>query len=164
MADGRSAEARLRRRRANEVKQSLRELAIQLSLLNHQVGDKAQLRDVDLDCLSLIQGEGPLGPSALARRAGLHPATVTGVLDRLEGGGWVARERHPVDRRAVVVRAEPARVGQLVRLYGGMSAEMDRVCAGYDPDQLALIADFLRRTIHATHHAIDELDATRPPA
>jgi DNA-binding MarR family transcriptional regulator len=154
MTDGRSGEARLRRRVANEVKQSLRELSIELSLLNHQIGDQAQLRDVDLDCLSIIQREGPLGPSALARRAGLHPATVTGVLDRLESGGWVARERHPADRRAVMVRADPTRVGQLVRLYGGMNAEMDRICAGYSQAELELVADFLRRTIGAAYEAI----------
>jgi MarR family len=40
-------------------------------------------------CLDLITRHGPLSPSAPARRAGLHPATMTGILDRLERGGWV---------------------------------------------------------------------------
>ena len=66
---------RARRRLATEIKESLRELSIQLSLLNHQVGVKADLRDVDLDCLDLINCYGPLSPSAIAQRAGLHPAT-----------------------------------------------------------------------------------------
>src|SRR6266508_4390977 len=45
-------EAALRRRRlAAAIRESLRELAIQLSLLNHQVGAQLDLRDVDLDCL-----------------------------------------------------------------------------------------------------------------
>src|ERR1700687_2480343 len=87
------------------IKQSMRELSVQLSVLNHQVAAHLDLTDIDLDCLDLISREGPLSPSALARRAGLHPATMTGILDRLEHGGWVARERDPGDRRAVVVRA-----------------------------------------------------------
>jgi DNA-binding MarR family transcriptional regulator len=82
------------------IKESLRELSIHLSLLNHHVGARLGLKDVDLDCLDLISRHGPLTPSVLARRAGLHPATMTGILDRLERGGRVARERDPSDRRA----------------------------------------------------------------
>src|SRR3982074_2718407 len=94
-----------RKRLTSSIKQSLRELSIQLSLLNHQVGTRLGLNDVDLDCLDLVSRHGPLRPSALAERAGLPPATIAGVLDRLERGGWVARGRDPSDRRAVVVRA-----------------------------------------------------------
>ena len=75
---------------------------MQLSLLNLHVGAHLDLKDVDLNCLDLLASHGPLSPTALARRAGLHPATMTGILDRLERGGWVARERDPSDRRAVV--------------------------------------------------------------
>src|SRR5881628_2038008 len=108
-----------RRRLTASIKQSLRALSIQLSLLNHQVGAHAGLNDVDLDCLDLIARHGPLSPSALAQRAALHPATITGILDRLEKGGWVARERDPSDRRAVLVRVVRDRSAELVRLYGG---------------------------------------------
>ena len=94
-------EARRRRRSSVAIKQSLRDLRLQLSLLHHLVGEHLDLNDVDLDCLDLVSRQGPLSPSALARHAGLHPATVTGVLDRLEKGGWVARDRDPSDRRAV---------------------------------------------------------------
>lgn len=98
--------ARRRRRLTFGVRDSLRELSRQLSLLNHRVGARLDLKDVDLECLDLIAVHGPLSPSALARRAGLHPATVTGILDRLERGGWVTRDRDPdaADRRAVTVR------------------------------------------------------------
>src|SRR5579859_3361348 len=116
-----SVEARRRRKRlAGAIKQSLRDLRMQLSLLNFRVGAHLDLKDVDLDCLDLVASHGPLSPSALARLAGLHPATTTGVLDRLERGGWIARERDPSDRRAVVVRAQHHRLGELMHLYAGM--------------------------------------------
>ena len=151
-------DARRRRRRLNRaIKESLRELSIQLSLLNHQVGARLDLKDVDLDCLDLIVRHGPLSPSALARRAGLHPATMTGILDRLERGGWVARERDPSDRRAVVVRALRDRNAELMRLYSGMNASMDEICGGYGDTELELLADFLRRTANAGGRATDKL-------
>src|ERR1700675_2077937 len=114
-------DATRRRRLLNAaVKQSLRALRIQLALLNHHVGAHLDLKDVDLDCLDLIDRHGPLSPSALARRAGLHPATMPGILDRLERAGWVARDRDPSDRRAVAVRPLRDRSAELLRLYSGM--------------------------------------------
>src|ERR1700712_3195613 len=98
----RASAVRKRQRSTTEIRGSMRELIIQLSLLNHQVSGHLGFKDIDLDCLNLIDRHGPLSPSALSRRAGLHPATLTGVLDRLERGGWVARERDQSDRRAVV--------------------------------------------------------------
>jgi DNA-binding MarR family transcriptional regulator len=113
MPTSRPATARRRRQLTRAIKESLRELSNQLSLLNHHISAHIDLNDTDLDCLELINRHGPLNPSALARRAGLRPATITGILDRLERGGWVARERHPSDRRAVVVRALGDRSAEL---------------------------------------------------
>jgi len=149
--------ARHRRRLATAIKESLRELSIQLSLLNHHVSGRLALNDVDLDCLDLISRHGPLSPSALARRAGLHPATITGILDRLERGGWVVRERDQADRRAVTVRALRSRGAEVLQLYSGMNASMDQICAGYTDTELELLAGFLRRTAAAGRTATDTL-------
>ena len=149
--------ARRRRQLTRTIKESLRELSNQLSLLNHHVSAHIDLNDTDLDCLELINRNGPLNPSALARHAGLHPATITGILDRLERGGWVARERDPSDRRAVVVRALRDRNAELLRLYSGMNTAMDQLCASYGDDELQLLADFLHHTTNAGRTATDQL-------
>ena len=149
--------AQRRRRLTASIKQSLRAVSIQLSLLNHQVGAHLGLNDVDLDCLDLISRFGPLSPSALARRSGLHPATITGILDRLERARWVARGRDPSDRRAVVVRALRNRNAELMRLYSGMNSSMNEICAGYKDADLEVLADFLRRTAEAGQTATDKL-------
>ncbi|MGW4773132.1 MarR family transcriptional regulator [Nocardia sp. NPDC004278] len=103
---GRRNKAEARRHRQS-AKASLRDLNIQLSLLNRQFGTKTALEDADWNCLDLINRHGPLSPGALARLAGMHPATMTGVLDRLQRGGFITRERDPeaTDRRAVTMRA-----------------------------------------------------------
>lgn len=149
-------EGRRRSRRvATEIKDSLRELSNQLSLLKHQVSAHLTLKDVDLDCLELITRSGPISPSALARRAGLHPATMTGVLDRLQKSGWIVRERDPqaADRRAVTVRALRERNAEVYQLYSGMNNTMDELLADCSEAELRLLADFLQRTTTAGRSA-----------
>jgi len=144
------------------VKESLRELGAQLSLLNHSVGTRLDLKAADLECLDLIGRYGPLSPSALARRAGLHPATMTGILDRLERGGWIDRGRAPSDRRGVVVEAARGRGAEILRLFlidSGMNTALDQICAEYDDKDLQLLAGFLHRTADAARTAADRLTA-----
>ncbi|WP_426593308.1 MarR family winged helix-turn-helix transcriptional regulator [Cellulomonas sp. McL0617] len=158
MSGEESADARRRKRRLSvTVRENMRELSIQLALLNHQVGQRLDMRDVDLDCLDIISRHGPLGASALARTAGLHPATVTGILDRLEKAGWIVRERDPQDRRAVVVRASRERGAQIYELYSGMNSSMEDLLNGYDESQLEVLADFLTRAREAGVTATDDL-------
>jgi DNA-binding MarR family transcriptional regulator len=156
---GAVAAARARRQLITTIKESLREMSTQLSLLNHHVSARVDLKDVDLNCLDLIARHGPISPTALARRAGLHPATVTGILDRLQRGGWVVRERDPgaTDRRSVAVRPLRARGADLYRLYSGMNTSLDEICAGYTDDELELLAGFLRRTTDAGQSAAADL-------
>jgi DNA-binding MarR family transcriptional regulator len=145
------------------IRESLRDLGAQLSLLNHSVGARLDLKDTDLECLDLISRYGPLSPSALARRAGLHPATMTGILDRLDRGGWIDRGRDPADRRAVVVRAARGRGAEVLRLYlvdSGMNTALDQICAEYDDEDLELLAGFLRRTADAARTAAEKLTAS----
>jgi DNA-binding MarR family transcriptional regulator len=145
------------------IKESLRDLGAQLSLLNHSVGARLDLKDTDLECLDLISRYGPLSPSALARRAGLHPATMTGILDRLDRGGWIDRGRDPSDRRGVVVRAARGRGAEVLRLYlvdSGMNTALDQICAEYDDEDLDLLAGFLRRTADAARTAAEKLTAS----
>lgn len=138
-----------RRQLTAQIKEGLRDLHNQLSTLNRQVGGQLAIKDIDMDCLDLINRHGPLSPSALSRRAGLHAATVTGILDRLERAGWIARERDPADRRAVTVRALPDRGKEVYRLFAGMNSAMESICADYDEQQLTVLADFLRKTTDA---------------
>ena len=153
----RAQEIRDRQHAVSAIRDGLRELRIQLALLNYRVGSQVDLNDIDLDCLDIIDVSGPLSPSVLARRAGLHPATLTGILDRLEKGGWIVRERDPNDRRAVQVRAVHDRYAQLLGLYQGMSQSMNKLLSEYSDKELALIAEFLSRTVEAGKDATEGL-------
>jgi DNA-binding MarR family transcriptional regulator len=85
---------------------------------------------------------------------------MTGVLDRLERGGWIERDRDPSDRRGVVVQVARGRGAEILRLYlvdSGMNAAMDDICAGYDDEELEVLVSFLRRTADAGRAAAEKL-------
>ncbi|MBF6131676.1 MarR family transcriptional regulator [Nocardia otitidiscaviarum] len=153
------AGARRRRKLAVEAAEAFRDLNLRLALLNRRFGGRVELRDVDWTCLDLVNRHGPMTPTTLARLAGVHPATLTGVLDRLQKGGWIVRERDPesADRRAVTLRAVRERNAVLFELFSGMNERMSALYSGYSDAELETIADFLRRAGGAAQEAADEL-------
>lgn len=140
------------------VLEALTEASLQISRINQAIGRRVDLNISDLTCLHQIQQHGPICPSALAERMSLHPATMTGVLDRLELGGWVDRERDPGDRRRVLLRARPHRVQELDALYAGLSESVARLCAGHDEGELRLLLGFLDGLVQAGRSAYDALE------
>ncbi|WP_042378083.1 MarR family transcriptional regulator [Streptacidiphilus melanogenes] len=138
-----------RRDARREVREGLREVGVQLAQLNRRVSGRLGLRDADMDCLDLIGRLGPIGAGPLAKAAGLHPATLTGVLDRLERAGWIVRERDAEDRRVVRIRALPERGKEVLAQFAGMNGAVQEICSRYDEQQLSVIADFLARVAEA---------------
>jgi DNA-binding MarR family transcriptional regulator len=88
---------------------------------------------------------------------GVHLATMTGILNRLEEGGWITRDRSASDRRAVVVASIPDRQRELFEVFGAMNTRMGRIWDSYTDDELDLIAGFLTRTVAAGRASSDEI-------
>ena len=159
MPDARAG-ARDRRRSVAEAKSNLRNLRIELAMLNHRVGGRAALKDVDLDCLDVLVRHGSMSPTELSRRTGIHAATMTGILTRLERDGWIVRERAPEDRRAVVLAPVPDRVREIFGHYGGMDSALDDILGSYTDTDLAVIVDFLDRAAAAGRKATEDLESS----
>jgi DNA-binding MarR family transcriptional regulator len=51
--------------------------------------------------------EGALPLGKIGARLQVHPASVTNVVDRLEAEGFVRRQAHPTDRRAILATLTP---------------------------------------------------------
>jgi DNA-binding MarR family transcriptional regulator len=158
------SDARRRRRYLSAaVRRSLRDLSSEMSLLSHQIGVRLELADADLAALGIVVGRGPLSPSRLARQTGFHPATTTGILDRLERGGWVSRERVASDRRSVLIRFNRSRIADLTRAYAPMTVSLRQLCDGYTESELELIAAFLARAAAASRATAVQLSQECDP-
>lgn len=87
----------------------------------------------DLDALLLLDESGAVSAGRVAEALALTTGAVTGLLDRLERGGWVQRTRHEGDRRQVLVELTPARRASIAShrarresLLGEAAAAVDR--------------------------------------
>ena len=67
--------------------------------------------------------EGDLTINTLGQRLGVTPSSMTGLIDRLEAGGYLRRIPHPSDRRATVLnlsRKGRAAFEREVAYYGAL--------------------------------------------
>lgn len=113
-------------------------------LHNVEAARRLGLGGSDTQFVGLLQAHGPLSPSRLAELSGLTSGTVTGVLDRLERGGFVRRERDGTDRRKVLVVPTEEGSARLMTAYAGHGAHTERLLATRTPDELRVISAFLR--------------------
>ena len=87
---------------------SLRRIIRAVDVHSRQLLRSHHLTAPQLTCLRHLRTTGPIHSGELARAVSLSQATVTGILDRLEDRGLVARHRSTVDRRCVLVELTDA--------------------------------------------------------
>lgn len=87
-----------------EILRSLRRILRTVDQHGRSLARLQGLTGPQLICLREIQRSGPVNPSVLARTVSLSPATMTGILDRLEARGLVKRRRRNRDKRQVLVQ------------------------------------------------------------
>jgi DNA-binding MarR family transcriptional regulator len=127
------------------------------TLHNHAVADYAGLHQTDQECIDLLDWTGPLTAGEIGAHLGLTSGAVTGLLDRLEGGRWVRRQRDPDDRRRVIVELLDERGAELWPLYRPLAEAIEAYREGLDARDLRVVVEFLEfanETIAAaTRHA-----------
>jgi len=140
---------------------ALREVRDQLQNVTSAVGGHVGLGMIEIGFIDLIARTAPVTPGHLASMTGLNPATVTGVLDRLEEGGWIRRERDAVDRRRVFVHPNVERAQELGPKYGVMLKRMSEIYTDYSDKELRILLDFLHKVRDAGDSSVNELRADR---
>ena len=86
-----------------DIFMDLRRIMRAMDVHSRQLAGSHGLTGPQMLCLREIATRGSLTTGALALAVALSPATLTGILDRLEVRGLVSRERRPEDKRRVLV-------------------------------------------------------------
>jgi DNA-binding MarR family transcriptional regulator len=86
-----------------EVLMDLRRIIRAVDLYSRRLVAQTGLSGPQIVCLRRLADEGAMQTGHLAKAVNLSPATVCGILDRLESRGLVIRERQQSDKRRVLV-------------------------------------------------------------
>ncbi|GAB2874454.1 MarR family transcriptional regulator [Streptomyces deserti] len=113
----------------------------------HEIAQQVGLNVTDLTCFAFVieAGENLLTAGDLATRAHVTTGAVTGILNRLERAGYIARRPDPTDRRRVRVAAEPAAVARIREVYEPYYARLTALFADYSPEEIAVLHDWFAR-------------------
>jgi DNA-binding MarR family transcriptional regulator len=130
-------------------------------LFHTVVAERQGLNASEEKALDLVERSGPLTAGELARQTGLAPASVTGLVTRLERKGFARRVPNPDDRRSVLIEVDAERLSaQVAPLFGDWDRSLQELYAGYTDEQLEVILHFLteaaRRQREATARLTDE--------
>ena len=88
---------------AEDILLALRRIMRSMDIASRQLINRHGITTPQLVCLQHMLEQGPMTTGMLAKAVALSPATVTGILDRMERRGLVTRERRPEDKRRVLV-------------------------------------------------------------
>ena len=130
-----------------DLKLNLRHFVVELLVSSYEATEDVGVNPTDLGSLCLLLLHGPAPAGRLAELTGLTTGAVTGVIDRLEKGGFVRREVDPADRRKVIVVPDAGRVDRdLFPHFPGLKrAAAQQFYDDFSIAELERISEFLSR-------------------
>jgi DNA-binding MarR family transcriptional regulator len=123
---------------------SVRKVIVETVLLFDTLASQIGINATDMQCLNILDYEGPVPAGRLAELTGLTTGAMTAAIDRLEKAGYVQRARDPHDRRRVVVQPIPQ---EGFDLFGSIDQAWQELCSRYSDQELAVILSFIE-TMH----------------
>ncbi|POX60238.1 MarR family transcriptional regulator [Streptomyces sp. Ru62] len=112
-------------------------------MFHSAVAAKQGLNATEEKTLDLLERHGPLTAKDLARLTGLAPASVTGLVDRLETKGFARRVAHPTDKRRVLVELNQEKIGELTVFFEDWARDIVAACEEFSTEELQTVVRFL---------------------
>jgi MarR family transcriptional regulator, organic hydroperoxide resistance regulator len=120
---------------------------LEAAAARHGVGMRGQL------VLSALRAEQGRTQLALGAALGLDKTTLTTVLDKLEGAGYVRRQPDPQDRRVRIPTITEAGVKLQQLVDHDVHLVEEELLTALDAEQRQILTDGLRRLIDADVHS-----------
>lgn len=127
------------------------------------LAEKQGLAATEEKAIDLLERFGPLTAGELSEKSALAPASVTGLIDRLEKKGFVKRIADAADGRKVRVELRRERLAEFAPLFADFVAELETLCAKYSVEELELIAGFMTEAARRQQICAGRLSAASTP-
>lgn len=139
-----------------EIFDSLKRVGYVLNSYAHRSENPAGITGQQLWVLRILASGNHIRVSDLARFMSLHPATIVGVLDRLEGKQLVKRKRSHSDRRAVELTLTAAGKKLVATTPDVLHLMLERGLMAQPEKKLSEIAETIGQLEHILHDATPE--------
>ena len=131
-----------------------------LHQMRHWPGGRMSL--VHLNVLFVLSGEGPLPMNRLAELLDVSQASATGIVDRMEQRGLVARKRDAEDRRVIHVVLTPQGEGLIATVASERRDKLVRLLDALSDDDAAALLQGMRAMRQAREALFHNLPSTPP--
>lgn len=125
---------------------SFRDLGRRVVLYQHKIAEQLDVYNHDWTTIDMLSETGPITAGELGRRVGLTTGSVTALVDRLERAGYVKRERHPKDRRSIMIVPQYEDKSEVQHAYETLNQHMIEMTNQYTAEQMETIQSFLKAT------------------
>jgi len=129
--------------------EAIRKVGAQAVLISDLVATRVGINSTDLECLDLLQLNGPITAGQMSACSGLTSGATTAMIDRLERAGYVRRRRDADDRRVVVVEVLEHCGSHIAPLYQPIQKDLEKVHARYTNGELAIVVRYLTEALEA---------------
>lgn len=109
--------------------------------------------------LGFLALEGPLAQAELADRMHLEPATLVGILDRMERDGWIKRLACKHDRRRKLIHPQPSAKPVWSKIVACVRRVRAKAMQGMKASELATLKRLLGRVRKNLNQNLSTLEA-----
>jgi DNA-binding MarR family transcriptional regulator len=142
--------------RSTAIQPQLRRLVLERQRFLAHLGRRLGVTRTEFDALDELSERGGLTPGELGERLSLTSGSITALVDRLERLGWAVRERHPQDRRKIVVRLTADAEATADREIGPVVDAINQTAARFPARERLAIEQFLANAADAVAELVIE--------
>ena len=152
-----------RGRMVADITNDLRRYSVDAQHIGHAFAGLHGLNATDLYALiAVMEAElvgDPITPGRLGEALNLSSGSVTALVDRLERGGHIRRDRDTADRRKILLHYADRGATLAQSFFGPLGRRTDEVMERFSDDELAVVHRFMAEMVHSMRTHRDEIRA-----
>ncbi|MBB6406052.1 MarR family transcriptional regulator [Arthrobacter sp. AZCC_0090] len=136
-----------------------RELSTAAVMFHTKLSELRGLSATEGKAIDILLRFGPMTAGEFGERSGLAPASVTGLMQRLESKGVARRVRHEGDKRKVLIELVGDQVTAAMPHFVDFMGGLANLLEGYSDEELRVIADYSSKAARIQQDAAGRLGA-----
>ncbi|WP_262282601.1 MarR family winged helix-turn-helix transcriptional regulator [Micromonospora sp. MA102] len=148
-----------------DITNDLRRYSVDAQHIGHAFAGLHGLNATDLHALIAVMDAellgDPITPGRLGEALHLSSGSVTALVDRLERGGHIRRDRDTADRRKVLLHYADRGATLARSFFGPLGRRTDEVMDRFSDDELAVVHRFLAEMVVSMREHRDAVRAAR---